>query len=212
MKFEDIRCVSFDVGNTLLDISNGGGFCSLFAKIVGMNTTELFPVFAEYFLTIDEPMQNAVEKACDAINYNNPESIVAAYKSVPIKLFDDVKPVMRVLRERHLYIITVSNCTPWESSSLKDMGLEDYVDRAFYSFEVGYAKPDNCYYEYIEKETGFKGKHILHVGDSLNADILGARSAGWNAVLLKRTGIISTETEDAGVTTARDLFELADML
>jgi putative hydrolase of the HAD superfamily len=53
---------------------------------------------------------------------------------------------------------------------------------------VGWAKPDRAYYESVARLLGQPPESILLVGDDLAHDVEAARRAGWQALLLDRTG------------------------
>ena len=51
---------------------------------------------------------------------------------------------------------------------------------------IGYSKPDKHIFQYAQSAVGVHANEIVHVGDSVNADIEGAISVNWHAVLLDR--------------------------
>jgi putative hydrolase of the HAD superfamily len=78
------------------------------------------------------------------------------------------------------------------------------------STEIGHAKPAREAFAAAATALGRGPSSCLHVGDSLEADALGARSAGWAGVWLDRDG--RGETSPAGVWRIRSLRELPALL
>lgn len=61
-------------------------------------------------------------------------------------------------------------------------GLELKVDGIYISGELGVEKPDPRIFRLACKALGVAPRDALHVGDSLKADVLGARAAGLQAL------------------------------
>ncbi|MDO4299832.1 MAG: YjjG family noncanonical pyrimidine nucleotidase [Clostridia bacterium] len=60
-------------------------------------------------------------------------------------------------------------------SRLKKVGLLQYFSELFVSDDVGYEKPDSRFFSECVRRSGLERKDILMVGDSLTADIAGAK-------------------------------------
>jgi putative hydrolase of the HAD superfamily len=77
---------------------------------------------------------------------------------------------------------------------------------------VGREKPDPAIFEHALAVAGVEREACLHVGDLLSADVLGARAAGIEAVLLDPHGdwrdSEGDELRRLGCPTARDLLTL----
>eukprot|EP00657_Telonema_sp_P-1_P010052 TRINITY_DN4352_c0_g2_i1.p1 TRINITY_DN4352_c0_g2~~TRINITY_DN4352_c0_g2_i1.p1 ORF type:complete len:146 (-),score=3.76 TRINITY_DN4352_c0_g2_i1:337-774(-) len=85
-------------------------------------------------------------------------------------------------------LVSFSNCTQWESGDLRKLLLGSFFEHSFYSFELGYVKPDVRAFRYVEKTLAKERHDIIHVGDSWRNDVCGAINAGWKAVFLSRKG------------------------
>jgi HAD superfamily hydrolase (TIGR01509 family) len=81
------------------------------------------------------------------------------------------------------------------------------VDGVVSSAEVGAAKPDPAPFARGLELAGARAEEALHVGDSLENDVAGARAAGVRAVLLDRAG-----AAPPGVETVRSLREVASLV
>lgn len=180
------RVVSFDIGNTLLRLPPPCGFCAHFSRTTGLAFDTLRPLFTQYFLTRDLPIREAVTRACAEIGYPNPNHVVDSYASPAGVAFDDAVPALTRLRAAGVGVIAVSNCAPWDTGGMAATGLTPLLDDVFYSFQIGAAKPDPRIFHQVQAVIGAEPAEILHIGDTLTADVQGATSAGWSALLLDR--------------------------
>jgi putative hydrolase of the HAD superfamily len=121
--------------------------------------------------------------------------------------YPDSVPGLRALRERGLTLVIASN---WDCSLpewLRPPGLLDLVDGVVTSADVGTAKPDPLVFRRALEVAGVGPDEAVHVGDSLDTDVEGARAAGVRAVLVQRHG-----EPPAGVETVRSLADLPSVL
>src|SRR5918999_2816302 len=94
----------------------------------------------------------------------------------------DAAPALRELRAGGLRLAVASN---WDASLpevLERAGLRELVDAVVASAAVGAAKPDPALFHAALDAVGATPAEALHVGDSLERDVGGARSAGLRAV------------------------------
>ncbi|HEU0024693.1 MAG TPA: HAD-IA family hydrolase [Thermoleophilaceae bacterium] len=121
--------------------------------------------------------------------------------------FPDAPPALRELRGAGHALIVVSN---WDCSLpewLRPAGVLDLVDAVVSSAAVGAAKPDPAPFRRALELAGVGPGHALHVGDSLENDVEGARAAGVRPVLLARDG-----SHPSGVESVRSLAEIASLV
>ena len=71
---------------------------------------------------------------------------------------------------------------------LAHTGLLELVDGVVTSAEAGAAKPDPAIFGRALELAGERADQSLHVGDSFDKDVAGARAAGVRAVLVRRQG------------------------
>jgi putative hydrolase of the HAD superfamily len=98
----------------------------------------------------------------------------------------DVPGALAALRARGLRLAVVSNFDRRLPPLLSALGLRDALDAVIHSTAVGAAKPDPAIFRAAATALGVPLTGIVHVGDSLEADVAGARAAGAHAVLLAR--------------------------
>jgi len=130
------------------------------------------------------------------------EVMLGALEFVP---FPDALPALEALRER--VVVVVSN---WDCSLpdwLEPAGLLEHVDAVVTSAQVGVAKPGRGIFEKALELAGARPGEAVHVGDSLDNDVAGARAAGIRPVLVARDG-----QAPQGVEVVRSLAELPALL
>ena len=113
------------------------------------------------------------------------EAMLAALSFVA---FPDVVPALRELRAHGLRLVVVSN---WDCSLpewLEGAGLAAMLDGTVSSAAAGEPKPGPAAFRAGLELAGVTAEEALHVGDSPEADIEGARGAGIRAVLVARGG------------------------
>jgi putative hydrolase of the HAD superfamily len=102
--------------------------------------------------------------------------------------YPDVTPALRRLRADGVRLVIASN---WDCSLadwLAPLGLLELVDGVVTSAVVGAAKPDPALFRRALELAGAPAAEAVHVGDSLENDVEGARAAGLRALLLVRHG------------------------
>jgi putative hydrolase of the HAD superfamily len=111
------------------------------------------------------------------------------------------------LRERGHRLVVVSN---WDCSLpdwLGPTGLLDLVDGVVTSADAGAAKPDPAVFRKALSLAGVDGAGAVHVGDSLDNDVAGARALGIRAILVQRQG-----EPPPGVESVRALTEVVTLV
>jgi putative hydrolase of the HAD superfamily len=109
-------------------------------------------------------------------------------------IFEDVKPALDTLASGGINLGIISNWDERLGPLLDQLGLTRYFEAIIISCEVGFTKPSPVIFEHAAKKLGLAPRYILHVGDSLESDVAGAKSAGFEALLIDR-GQASAPTE-----------------
>ena len=100
--------------------------------------------------------------------------------------------VLEVLRERGIAMAIISNA-PWDvpgrllRGDMRRWGIEEFFDAFVMSGDVPWRKPNPEFMWAAARELGVDAEGCLVVGDSLRADIAGARAAGMRSVWLNRS-------------------------
>ena len=89
----------------------------------------------------------------------------------------------------HLPMTIISNgFTEVQYRKLRNSNIEQYFTHVVLSEAVGALKPSREIFEYALKLNNARAEETLMIGDSFDADILGAVGAGIDAVYLNNTG------------------------
>jgi putative hydrolase of the HAD superfamily len=111
------------------------------------------------------------------------------------------------LRAAGLRLGIVSNSDGRVEQALLAAGLREYFDVVIDSSLVGFEKPDPAIFRAALQALGVEPEEALYVGDLYEVDVVGARAAGIDAVLLS-----SEPGQDRGCRTAASVHELVDVL
>jgi putative hydrolase of the HAD superfamily len=109
-------------------------------------------------------------------------------KRVAWKPYPEALPILKELRGAGYRLGVISNASHSLPETLRKIGLAPFFETITYSFAVGAEKPDVRIFRRAVVEANTAEGLALHVGDSFEADYLGARRAGLHAVLLQREG------------------------
>ena len=102
------------------------------------------------------------------------------------KLFDDVLPALRELREAGLRLGFISNFQRWLEELLVELEVGHLFDVVMISGLAGVEKPDPEIYELALQKAGVEPPDAVHVGDSPAMDMEPAHGIGMKVVLLDR--------------------------
>jgi putative hydrolase of the HAD superfamily len=120
------------------------------------------------------------------------------------RAFPDAAPALRALRARGMRLVVVSNWDVSLRDALAEAGLAQLLHGAISSAELGVAKPDPAIFRHALTLAGVPAANALHVGDTPELDVAGARAAGIEVLLLLRSGA----APPAGMRAIRSLREL----
>jgi putative hydrolase of the HAD superfamily len=109
-------------------------------------------------------------------------------ESVRMSAYPDAVPALTALRGRGLRLVAVSNWDCSLGTVLARCGLVELLDGAISSAEAGAPKPDPAIFTAALELVGCAPAEALHVGDTREEDVVGARAAGIRALLLDRDG------------------------
>jgi putative hydrolase of the HAD superfamily len=113
------------------------------------------------------------------------DALVASLHFTP---FPDVRPALEAARGRGQRLVVVSN---WDVSLvgvLRALGLEPLLDGIVTSAGAGVRKPAPAIFAQALELAGVPAGDAIHVGDTLDEDVAGARAAGIEPVLIRRGG------------------------
>jgi putative hydrolase of the HAD superfamily len=106
-------------------------------------------------------------------------------------MYEDVPDVLRALHASGLKIGLISNTQRSLTAFQTHFALEGIFSAAISSYDHGYMKPHRSIFEAALRLVKVEPHEAVMVGDSVPADIAGARGMGMRAVLVSRSGGIA---------------------
>ena len=106
------------------------------------------------------------------------------------RVFPDVPQVMRSLASSGLRLAIASNFDQRLLEIIQQIEPLKPCRPVLVSSQVGYRKPHPRFFEAIEAVLGVAPSTVLYVGDDPDNDIAAARSAGFQTLLVRRSGAV----------------------
>nr|WP_243792614.1 HAD family hydrolase [Saccharopolyspora gloriosae] len=126
-------------------------------------------------------------------------------------LFDDALPCLEWMRASGLQLAVITNApSAYQRKKISRTGLAGTFDSMLISGELGVAKPDPRIFHAACDALDAAPHEVVHVGDRLDTDALGAADAGLHGVWLNRNGTEHAPPE--GVSMITSLAELPELL
>lgn len=124
-----------------------------------------------------------------------------------VQLYEDVRPALSALRRRYILgALTNGN------ADVERIGLSDLFHFSLCPAAVGAAKPDRAMFVAACEYTDVPMSAAVHVGDSPEQDMDGARAAGMRCVWMNRAGLAWTHSSAAPDAEIGALHELGPVL
>jgi FMN phosphatase YigB (HAD superfamily) len=169
----EIRCVVFDVGETLVDETR---MWTGLAQQVGVTPFTLCAVVGAVIAAGKDH-----HHAWEILGVDAP---VGGLNPALGQLYPDALECVATARCLGMIVGVAGNQPAGIEQMLCSAGLE--VDFLASSAVWGVAKPDPAFFDRLISEAGVPGECILYVGDRLDNDVLPARAAGMRTALVRR--------------------------
>lgn len=183
-----IKTISFDIGNTLIENNKEDKITKL-ESILKRDRSEFIDQYKKLFQTQCDELINIVSIFLKKIRIEDEriqEQIIEMFtqnQSINCKISGKKREVLQKLKERGFTIIAISNnCIHSNNYDNYLKGLNIF-DKIFYSYEIGYCKPDKRVFKFVEQYYNITNKEIIHIGDSIKSDYNAGIENGWNALL-----------------------------
>ncbi len=200
-----IRAVLFDAGNTLV-------FLDYDRMALGVGTALGLPLTGEGLAAHAAEAAAAMEASAGTDGDRAAVYLEALFRSagVPAGRMGEVRDCLRRMHgERHLWCSVhekthgalarlraaglrlgiVSNSDGRVDQALSAAGLREYFDVVIDSSVFGTEKPDPAIFRAALHALDVAPEEALYVGDLYDVDVVGARAAGMEAVLLTSSGV-----------------------
>ena len=204
-----IRAVLFDLGGTLVDERDFGGWAELARGVyLDLAPEAIGHAFSEVEAQLDAgPFDLDHERGVVeywrrllslAAETDVPEATArrfvearrASERERPLPLFSDVRRCLDqlVAERRRLAIVSNSTSEALVRRILDRAGILGYFERVLSSGTEGVRKPDPEIFHRAVSRLGLRPPEALYVGNLPRTDALGARGAGLHSVWLHRDG------------------------
>jgi putative hydrolase of the HAD superfamily len=122
-------------------------------------------------------------------------------------LYEDVLPLLRLLKERGMILGVITNADKNVSALIEQLGAKPFMDVLVTSEEVGVEKPAAPIFLAALEKTGVKNQEALYTGDQYQSDVLGAGGVGMHALLLDRYEISEGSLDYPRIKTLSELLQ-----
>ena len=209
-----IKHIFFDLDHTLWDFETNSNktFAFIFEKnkldISFENFIEAYkPINHKYWKLFREDKvskQNLryfrLKEAFDAIGYDASDDTIhllseeyITFLSQHNALFDNAIEVLIYLREKYRMHIITNGFEEVQFKKLQNSNLLPFFDQIITSEKVGVKKPNPKIFQYALEISGAASEESIMIGDNFEADILGARNVGMQAIFCEFNGEVATE-------------------
>lgn len=125
-------------------------------------------------------------------------------------LYEDTIPTLQKLYDKGYKLAIVSNWDTPLDPLAERLGIAHYFEviTASHDTRVRSSKPDPYIFEYTLRAVNVSPEETVHVGDTFEADIVGAQGVGIRPILIDREGTQTGRWDE----TIRSLTELPELL
>ncbi len=189
------------VAASMLDVDRMVDICEMVSRELVPPVVDLGLVRLEAFKRTLVEVDRGDDELAERIN-----ALYLRHRFTNVAFYDDALPALEALGRRYdLGALSNGNSRP----SL--IGIGDMFRFVVMSQAHGVANPDRRLFEIAVREAGCSADQVLHVGDDVDHDVLGAMNAGVRAVWVNRHRAARPDEID-GVAEVADLIELLEML
>jgi len=149
-------------------------------------------------LSMEQSTELAPKVSLHMAEMYKPESIVP----------EDVQRVLPKLKEVGYMMAVISNRDKPFQETLDSHGLSEFFDFSLAGGEVDIYKPHPGIFEHGLRRANVRARETVYVGDNYFADVIGARRAGLQPVLVDPNGIFA----DADCTKIKSFDELISVI
>ena len=115
--------------------------------------------------------------------------VMEQFKGATFALFDDVLATLKALKQQNFILGLLTNLAGDVVSICRQLGLEPYLSFVVTAEEAGADKPNPPIFLAALAKAGVNAAEAVHVGGQYKLDVIGARAAGINPVLIDRYDI-----------------------
>ena len=126
--------------------------------------------------------------------------------------FNDTVPALVQLREAGYKVGIITNLRRDLNEMCQKVGLAPHLDFTVGSEEVGKEKPHPPIFMAALERVDAAPEEVVHVGDQIRSDVMGAQGVGMRAVLIDRSGYGPNVADCLTIASLSELGELLEKL
>ena len=151
-----------------------------------------------------------IEKHVEQITWELLQSGHCLFAANSSALYNDAIPTLQHFRDEGFRLAIVSNWDTPLDPLTERLGIAEYFDAivASHDARVRSEKPDPHIFNYALEAVGVSAEEVVHVGDTYEADIVGAEGVGIRSILLDRDSTQASRWKE----TIQSLSELPELL
>jgi len=195
--------VFFDLDHTLWDFEKNSALTykkvlvennlevnlSDFLEVYIPNNIALWKLYREDKITSEELRYQRLKKTFDALKYKISDDSIAIlsnqyieYLSTYNHLFPNAIEILEYLKPNYKLHIITNGFKEVQDRKLKKSNIFNYFSQIINSETAGVKKPNPIIFNKALELTAITAENALMIGDSLEADIIGAQAAGFHVL------------------------------
>lgn len=203
MELREIKHVFFDLDHTLWDFEKNSDltFQKIFTnhkievdlveflKIYKPLNREFWRMYREDKISKSELRYQRLKTAFDKVNYAVSDDIINQLANDYIEflpsfnhLFEGTFEILDYLKEKYQLHVITNGFEEVQTKKMISSNILHYFDKVITSESVGVKKPNPKVFEYALKVSDASATNSIMIGDSKEADILGALAQGIQAI------------------------------
>lgn len=223
-RIEKFEYVSFDIFDTLIkrNVKNPNDIFLMLDKYAKKNNIKDFKKIRieceqrirnkKNFVTINDiylEIKEQIGKEKAEILKNKEISLEKSY----CQANHEIVGLLNILKSKNKKIIAISDMylpTKFIDEILSKNNI--FIDKIYVSCECKAKKSDGTLFKYVLDAENIKPKQIIHIGDNLKADVLGAKLYKISSIHIKKEMVYFNHKRFAKKITKRDEFNIQDSL
>ncbi|KAB1155216.1 noncanonical pyrimidine nucleotidase, YjjG family [Tenacibaculum aiptasiae] len=199
----DIKHIFFDLDHTLWDFDRNSKLTfeqifeeqniniqiDKFLEIYMPINLKYWRLFRENKILKKDLRYKRLKEAFDVLNYNASDDLINKISEDYIKylpnnnyLFEGTIEILDYLIEKYELHIITNGFEEVQNVKLKKSGIDKYFNKVITSECIGVKKPDPKIFEYALKQANALADNSMMIGDSYEADVLGAMNVGMSTI------------------------------
>ncbi|MDD7914756.1 YjjG family noncanonical pyrimidine nucleotidase [Polaribacter ponticola] len=198
-----IKHVFFDLDHTLWDFERNSDLTfqkifkkqkielnlNIFLEVYKPINFQYWRLYREEKVTKSELRYQRLKKTFDAVNYTISDVLIDEIANQYIEflphfnyLFEGTFEILDYLKDKYVLHIITNGFEEVQTKKMESSKILHYFDAIITSESVGVKKPNPKVFHHALKVAGAKQENSIMIGDSIEADVLGAINIGLEAI------------------------------